>query len=64
MLTRISLIVAIIAGLAVAVLNFWKVKEKVTDLQTNLQTGDGAAHKKFQGLYTTTKRISTRPWPS
>lgn len=55
MLTRISLIVAIIAGLAVAVLNFWKVKEKVTDLQTNLQT-ETAAHKKFQGLYTTTKR--------
>ncbi|HXP61515.1 MAG TPA: hypothetical protein VN829_13545 [Dongiaceae bacterium] len=55
MLTRISLIVAIIAGLAVAVLNFWQVKEKVTTLQTNLQT-ETAAHKKYLGLYTTTDR--------
>jgi hypothetical protein len=36
MLIRISLIVAIIAGLAVAGLNMFKVKEKVTTLQTNL----------------------------
>ena len=32
MLTRISLIVAILAGLAVAGLNFVKVKEKITTL--------------------------------
>ena len=38
MLIRISLIVAIIAGLAVGVLNFLKVKEKITTLQTNLDT--------------------------
>lgn len=36
MLIRISLIVAILAGLAVGVLNFVKVKEKITTLQTNL----------------------------
>jgi regulator of replication initiation timing len=55
MLIRISLIVAIIAGLAVAVLNFWQVKDKVTTLQTNLKE-ETAQHKKFQGLYITTKR--------
>ena len=38
MLIRISLIVAIIAGLAVGVLNFVKVKEKITTLQANLKT--------------------------
>jgi len=37
MLLRISLIVAILAGLAVGGLNFVKVKEKITDLQTKLQ---------------------------
>jgi len=36
MLIRISLIVAIIAGLAAGVLNFVKVKEKITTLQTDL----------------------------
>ena len=37
MLIRISLIVAILAGLAVGVLNFTKIKEKVTTLQSNLK---------------------------
>lgn len=37
MLIRISLIVAIIAGLAVGGLNFVKVKEKITTLQNNLE---------------------------
>lgn len=37
MLIRISLIVAIIAGLAVGTLNFLKVKEKIVTLQTNLK---------------------------
>ena len=37
MLIRISLIVAIIAGLAVGGLNFLKVKEKITTLQANLK---------------------------
>ena len=36
MLTRICLIVAIIAGLAVGALNFIKVKEKITTLKTDL----------------------------
>lgn len=36
MLIRISLIVAIVAGLAVGALNFVKVKEKITTLQTDL----------------------------
>jgi len=36
MLTRISLIVAIVAGLAVAGLNFVKVKEKITTLMSQL----------------------------
>jgi hypothetical protein len=42
MLIRISLIVAILAGLAVGGLNFVKVKEKITTLQTDLkQQTDG-----------------------
>lgn len=36
MLIRISLIIAILAGLAVGGLNFVKVKEKITTLQANL----------------------------
>jgi len=55
MLIRISLIVAIIAGLAVAVLNFTQVKDKVTTLQTNLRE-ETAQHAKFQRLYTTTDK--------
>ena len=38
MLIRISLIVAIVAGLAVGALNFVTVKQKVNTLQTNLKT--------------------------
>ena len=55
MLIRASLIVAIIAGVAVAVLNFTQVKDKVTTLQTNLKT-ETAAHQKYQKLYTDTDR--------
>lgn len=51
---RICLIVAIVAGLAVGVLNFLQVKEKITTLQANLAT-ETAAHQKYLGLYTTTK---------
>ena len=54
MLIRISLIVAIIAGLAVGGLNFVKVKEKITTLQANLDT-ETKAHKEFEGKYTSTK---------
>jgi myosin heavy subunit len=55
MLIRISLIVAIIAGLAASVLNFTQVKDKVTNLQTNLKE-ETSQHKKYQGLYTTTDK--------
>jgi hypothetical protein len=55
MLIRVSLIVAIIAGLAVGGLNFVKVKEKITTLQANLDT-ETKAHKEFEGKYTSTKR--------
>jgi len=50
MLIRISLIVAIIAGLAVGGLNFVKVKEKITILQRDLKT-EADAHKEFQGKF-------------
>ena len=44
MLIRISLIVAIVAGLGVGTLNFVKVKEKITTLQANL-TAETAARQ-------------------
>src|SRR6476469_8349204 len=55
MLIRISLIVAIIAGLAVGVLNFIKVKEKITTLQTHLQEQTDRAVK-AEGERDATKR--------
>jgi hypothetical protein len=55
MLTRISLIVAIIAGLAVGVLNFLQVKEKITKLEADLKT-ETEAHQKFEKQYTDTKK--------
>jgi hypothetical protein len=55
MLMRISLIVAIIAGLAVGGLNFVKVKEKITTLQTNLKI-ETDAHQKFEKQYKDTDR--------
>jgi len=54
MLIRISLIIAIIAGLAVGGLNFIKVKEKITVLQQNLDT-ETKAHQEFEGKYSSTK---------
>ncbi len=36
MLTRIGLIVAIVAGLAIGALNFTKIRQEITTLQTNL----------------------------
>ena len=54
MLIRITLIAAIIFGLAATGLNFTKVKEKITTLQTNLAT-ETEAHKKFEGQYRQTK---------
>jgi flagellar biosynthesis chaperone FliJ len=54
MLVRISLILAILAGLAVGVLNFVKVKEKITILQTNLDI-ETKAHQEFEGKFKFTK---------
>jgi len=54
MLIRISLIVAIIAGLAVGGLNFVKVKEKITTLQSDL-TRESDAHKDFEGKFNVTR---------
>jgi hypothetical protein len=54
MLIRISLIVAIIAGLAVGGLNFVKVKEKITTLQSDLKR-EADAHQKFESQYNVTK---------
>jgi hypothetical protein len=55
MLMRISLIVAIIAALAVGAMNFVKVKEKITTLQTNLKT-ETDAHREFEKKYVTTDK--------
>jgi hypothetical protein len=55
MLLRICLIVAIIAGLAVGILNFIYVKEKITTLQANLKT-ETEAHQKFEKDYRVTKK--------
>ena len=55
MLIRISLIVAILAGLAVGGLNFVKVKEKITTLQANLAT-ETAAHKEFEGKFNVSQK--------
>ena len=54
MLIRISLILAIVLGLAATGLNFAKVKEKITTLQTNLKT-ETDAHKEFEDKYNRTK---------
>ena len=59
MLIRISLIVAIIAGLAVGVLNFVKVKEKITTLQANLDT-ETKAHQEFLAKYTASQKDLTK----
>jgi len=54
MLIRISLIAAIILGLAATGLNLSKLKDKVTTLQTDLKT-ETEAHKKFEADYRRTK---------
>jgi len=57
MLIRISLILAIIAGLAVGVLNFTQVKEKITTLQTNLKNETDAKNKALTELASTKKEL-------
>lgn len=54
MLIRISLIVAIIAGLAVGALNFLKVKEKITTIQTERES------EKTQKVAAQTELASTK----
>src|SRR5215472_897825 len=54
MMVRISLFLAILLGLAATGLNFAKVKEKITTLQTNLAT-ETEAHHKFENDYRRTK---------
>ncbi len=54
MLIRISLIIALIAGLAVVGLNSFTIKEKVNTLQTHL-ADETKAHQEFLGKYTATK---------
>ncbi len=54
MLIRISLIVALIAGLAVTGLNSFTIKEKITTLQKNLAE-ETAAHKDFENKFHVTK---------
>lgn len=55
MLMRISLIVAIIAGLVAGGLNFVKVKEKITTLQVDLKRETGE-HQKFETLAKQTQK--------
>ncbi len=59
MLIRISLIVAIIAGLAVGGLNFVMVKEKITTLQANLAEQTAGRQKAESELARTTKELKT-----
>lgn len=57
MLIRISLIVAIIAGLAVGALNFTMVKGKVTTLQADLKTQTEGRATAENSLRTTKKNL-------
>lgn len=57
MLTRISLIVAIVAGLAVAGLNFAKVKGSIDTLKTNLAQETGAKNDALGELASTKKDL-------
>ena len=54
MLIRISLILAILLGLAVTGLNISMVKEKITTLQSNLKD-EKEAHQKFENDFRRTK---------
>jgi len=59
MLIRISLIVAILAGLAVGIVNFVQVKEKIVTLKDNLAK-ETAAHQHFESEYNKTKKELTK----
>ena len=58
MLLRISLIIAIIAGLAVAALNFTKIKDQITHLRADLATQTTRADTAEKNLAKTTKDLS------
>jgi uncharacterized phage infection (PIP) family protein YhgE len=58
MLIRISLIVAIIAGLAVGGLNFVKVKEKIVTLQANLKEQTDLKDKALTELASTKTELN------
>ena len=57
MLTRISLIVALIAGLAVGGLNFFRVKTIITDLRTNLANETHAKEEAQRNLASTKREL-------
>jgi alkylhydroperoxidase family enzyme len=57
MLIRISLILAILAGLAVGILNFTQVKEKITTLQSNLKEQTDLKVKALTELAATKKDL-------
>src|SRR5678815_3197295 len=57
MLIRISLIVAIIAGLATGVINFLKVKEKITILQADLARETAGRQKAEAELASTRQEL-------
>jgi len=57
MLIRLSLIVAIIAGLAVGALNFTKIKDTITQLRTDLATQTTRADTAERSLAKTTKDL-------
>ena len=59
MLIRISLIVAIIAGLAVGALNFTKIRNNITDLRTNLQKQTDRADTAERNLAKTKSELKT-----
>jgi myosin heavy subunit len=59
MLLRISLILALLAGLAVGVLNFVKVKEKITTLQANWHREETRANNLDKELTGTKKELAT-----
>ncbi len=57
MLIRISLSIAILAGLAAGILNFTQVKEKITTLQTNLKSETDQKVKALADLSATRKDL-------
>jgi len=57
MLIRISLILAIVAGIAVGVINFTKIKTNITELRTHLQEQTDRADKAERELASTKKKL-------